>query len=393
MQYNFSSKLNGVSGSATREVLKLLTRPEIISFAGGLPATECLACSSIADTANQILNSNSSLKALQYGATEGIESLRESVVNFSGGVGIKNITKDNALIISGGQQGIDLAFRAFLDKGDTVLVENPTYLAVLPMIASHGAKVVGVKAEDNGICVLDLEQKIKKHKPKLIYVVPTFSNPTGKTYPVKTRKAIANLAKKYNVVVIEDDPYSRLRFEGEPQPALKSFDTSGHVIYISSFSKILSPGLRVGFAIATPEILKKMVIVKQGSDLHTSNLSQCIVDKFLATNAIEKNIKDSLPIYKAKKDTMLKAIKEYMPKSFKHTYPEGGLFIWGEFESSINTVELFKKAIDSNVAYIQGAVFYPKKGEGLNTLRLNYSNVKKEDIERGIKTLGEIFKG
>ena len=394
MDFNFSTRLSGLSGSATREIFKLLVRPEIISFAGGLPASECLAVDDIARVSNAILTdckNSKNLKTVQYGTTEGNSELVEQVCNLVKDVGITDITHENCLIVSGGQQGIDLVFKTFLDKGDCVLVENPTYLAVLQMIKSYEVEAVGVNALDDGLNLEDLERKIKEKKPKILYTVPTFSNPTGKTYSDKNRKQIAELCARHNVIIIEDDPYGRLRFSGSSINALKCHDKTGNVVYISSFSKTLSPGLRVGYAIGDKKIIRKMTILKQGQDLHTSNLSQAITLEFLKSGLFLKNIQKNLPIYRDKKDAMINALKQHMPKNFKFTNPDGGLFIWGEFKSNINTVEKFKEAVDKNVAYIQGQVFYADQKSGLNTLRLNYSLESIERIKKGIEILAKVF--
>lgn len=391
MSFNYSERMGGLSGTATREIFKLLTRPEIVSFAGGLPANEFLPVEDIARISSEVLSSERGRACLQYGSTEGFLDLRQELIKYVEGVGINNIDVDNTLVISGGQQGIDLVCKTFLDKDDVVLVEDPTYLAVLQIINSYQGKAIGVKSNNDGLDLEDLENKIIQCKPKFIYLVPTFSNPTGKTYSVANRKSITALASKYNVLVLEDDPYSKLRFSGDSVPALKTFDTTGNVVYITSFSKILSPGLRTGVAIGDKEVIRKMSICKQGTDLHTSNLSQLITLKYLQEGLLYPNIEKAIPLYASRKDAMMQAIKNYMPKEYKYIDPDGGLFVWGEFDANINTVEIFKEAVEKNVAYIQGQVFYASGG-GLNTLRLNFSNETPERIDSGIKTLGTLFK-
>lgn len=390
MQPKFADRMANMNGTATREIFKLLSRPEIISFAGGLPAKECLPLKEIADITQELLAA-ADVSLLQYGTTEGFLSLRQQLVEYVRDVGITGIDTDNTLVISGGQQGIDLLCKALLNKGDVVLVEDPTYLAVLPIIDSYEGRAVGVKAGDDGLDLDDLEKKIVAHKPKLLYVVPTFSNPTGRTYTEENRKAIAELTAKYGVVVLEDDPYGKLRFSGKPVPSLKSFDADNNVVYISSFSKIISPGLRVGVAVGDKAILRKMAIGKQGTDLHTSNLAQKIVEKYLEKGYLTPNIEKSLPLYLRRKTAMIDAIEKYMPEEFRHTDPDGGLFIWGELPAGVDTVKLLPAALECNVAYIQGQVFYADGG-GLNTIRLNYSNADPEQIDKGIHALGDLLK-
>ncbi len=391
MVYNYSERMSKMNGAATREILKLLTRPEIISFAGGFPATQCLPQKEVQEIAHDLLSEGRATDSLQYGTTEGFVPFRQQLIEYVKTAGIENIALDQTLVISGGQQGIDLMSKAFLDKGDVVLVENPTYLTALQIFDSYQAKIVGVNADKNGLDIEDLENKIIQYKPKFLYCVSTFSNPTGKTYSVANRKEIASVTAKYNVMVLEDDPYSKLRFEGEWVPSIKSFDSHGNVVYVSSFSKVLSPGLRVGVAVGDKEVIRKMTICKQGVDVTTSNLSQLIVYEYLKRGYLFPNITKSLPIYRERKNAMIDAINKYMPEEFKYINAEGGLFIWGEFDAPINTVELAPEAIKHDVAYIQGQVFYPDGG-GLNTLRLNFSNASVERIDAGIHRLGDMFK-
>ncbi len=389
--YGYSSRMANLNGTATREIFKLLSRPEIISFAGGLPATECLPVEKVKQIANELLSSADALKLLQYGTTEGYPNLIKALKTMFSGVGITNVLDSETLVISGGQQGIDLACKTFLNAGDNVLVEDPTYLAVLQILNSYEANAYGVKATDSGLDIDDLEKKIKKYKPKMLYVVPTFSNPTGKTYSVQNRKEIARVTAKYGVMVLEDDPYSRLRFSGEKVPALKTFDVAGNIVYITSCSKILSPGLRVGGACGNSEVIRKMAICKQGTDLHTSLLAQAICAEYVNRGYLEPDVEKGIPIYRTRKQAMMQAIQKYMPSEYTHTDPDGGLFIWGEIDANINTVTLLPEAVNKNVAYIQGQVFYAD-GSGLNTIRLNYSNASPEKIEIGIKALGELLK-
>lgn len=388
----YSGRMNGLSGSATREILKLTGKPDMISFAGGLPATECLPIKEIGEITADILSSvPSAVTALQYGLTEGVPAFRERLRGFLSDVGIDAPSIDDLFVVSGGQQGIDLMCKIFLDKGDTVLVENPTYLAFLQIAASYEAKVVGVDADESGLRLDDLEEKMKKHRPKFMYVVPSFSNPTGRTYTTENRRGIAALAEKYDVMVLEDDPYSRLRFTGESVPPIKHFDRAGKVVYVSSFSKILSPGLRIAVMTGEREVLRKLVIGKQGADVHSSALSQLIASEYLARGYLKPNIEKSLPIYRRRKEAMTAALDRYMPDEFTRTDPEGGLFVWGTFPEGVDTRAAFPEAIERKVAYVDGSVFYCG-GDVTNAIRLNYSNSDEEKIERGVKALGELFK-
>lgn len=391
MNYIYSDRMSKMNGAATREILKLLTRPEIISFAGGFPATQCLPQKEVQQIANELLSEGVATKVLQYGKTEGFPELIEQLIDYVKSVNIEGIGAENVQIISGGQQGIDLMSKVFLNPGDVVLVENPTYLTALQIFDSYQAKIVGVDADHDGLIIEDLEAKIKKYNPKMLYCVPTFSNPTGKTYTVENRKMVTEITAKYGVMVLEDDPYGKLRLEGTSVPSLKSFDKAGNVVYVTSFSKVLSPGLRVGAAFGNAEVIRKIAIAKQGVDVTTSNLSQLICAEYMKRNLLSKNIEKSLPIYRERRDAMIAAINKYMPEEYKYVKAEGGLFIWGEFDAPINTVELAPEAIKHDVAYIQGQVFYAD-GSGLNTMRLNFSNSTVDRIDMGIHRLGDMFK-
>jgi 2-aminoadipate transaminase len=381
-----------LTGTATREIFKLLTRPEIISFAGGLPASDCLPVDAVREiTAEVFSNPVESIACLQYGATEGYPGLRERIIPLVEDLGIRGIDVDKVLVVSGGGQGLDLMCKAFCNPGDTVLVEDPTFLGFLPTAKSYCARTIGVRPGPEGLDLEDLERKLKENRPKLVYCIPNFSNPTGKTYSEANRAAIVELAIKYDTIIIEDDPYGRLRFAGEHIPAMKSFDKADRVVYISSFSKTVSPGLRLGFVIAHKDIIRKLAIGKQGADLHSSNLTQIIIKKYLEKGYYHPNIEKGLPIYRKRRNAMIEALDKYMPEEFTHTNPEGGLFIWGEFNAPVDTAKVFREAINRNVAYIQGSVFFAANPPA-NAIRLNYSNEEPERIEAGIRVLGEVFK-
>ena len=393
MEYIFSDRVKDLGGNAIREIFKLLADPSVISFAGGFPTKSSLPCELIASTTSELMASSDAESILQYGSTEGYTPLRLTAINYVSRYGIKDINIDNTLIISGGQQGIDLTFKTFVNKGDVVLVEDPTYLAVLHILKTYEAKSVGVASGNDGLDLADLEAKMIKYSPKVLYVVPTFSNPTGRTYSVAKRKAILELAVKYGVMILEDDPYSELRFSGERVPSIKSFDTTGNVIYITSFSKTLAPGLRTGIAIGDPEVIRKMTIGKQATDVHTSSLSQAIINDFLSKGLMDARVSELIPMYLEKKNAMMAAIEKYMPKEFTYTNPDGGLFIFGEFDESlgINTMKLFPEITKQKVAYVSGHSFFASEDK-FNTLRLNYSNASLEQIEVGMKRVGDFFK-
>ena len=391
MTYKYADRMANLNGTATREIFKLLGNPEIISFAGGNPAIECLPTARVKEITNDLCASPDFARVLQYGLTAGFPELRALLADYVKTVGINDAAVDNILVISGGQQGIDLVLKTFIDPGDVVLVEDPTYLAFLQIANSYEAVCQGVKANDDGLDLNDLEAKIKKYNPKVLYCVPTFSNPTGKTYSAENRRAIAEMTAKYGVVVIEDDPYSKLRFKGEYVPSMKSMDKAGNVIFISSFSKIISPGNRTAVACAAPELIRKMEICKQGTDLHTPNLSQMITYEYLKRGYLAPDLARSVKIYGEKKRLMSEAIAKYMPAEFECTDPDGGLFIWGKFPKGVDVVATFPEAIERKVAYIQGCVFFADGG-GKNYIRLNYSFADAQQIDTGINRLGDLFK-
>lgn len=391
MTYKYAQRMANLNGTATREIFKLLGNPEIISFAGGNPAIECLPTERVKRITDDICSSPDFSRVLQYGLTAGFPELRALLADYVKTAGINDVSTENILVISGGQQGIDLALKTFIDPGDTILVENPTYLAFLQIANSYEAVCQGVNANDDGLDLADLEEKIKKYNPKILYCVPTFSNPTGKTYTAENRRAIAEMTAKYGVIVIEDDPYSKLRFKGDYVPSMKSMDKAGNVIFVSSFSKIISPGNRTGVACAAPELIRKMEICKQGTDLHTPNISQMITYEYLKRSYLEPDLERAVKIYGEKKRLMSEAIAEYMPEEFKCTDPDGGLFIWGELPEGVDVVETFPEAIARKVAYIQGCVFFAD-GSGRNYIRLNYSFANAEQIHTGIQRLGGLFK-
>ena len=392
MEYKWSDRVARLEGNAIREIFKLLANPEVISFAGGLPAKEGIPTELLRGISQELLVGDLGYKILQYGATEGWEPLFESGAKYLEDSGIYGANPKNMLLISGGQQGIDLTFKAFINKGDTILFENPTYLASLHIAKTYEANLVGVDADENGLSLSDLEEKIRKHNPKILYLVPNFSNPTGRTLSVEKRKAIAEMTAQYGVIVLEDDPYGKIRFEGEDVPAIKSFDKVGNVMYNTSFSKTVSPGLRVGIIHGDPAVIRKLTIGKQATDVHTATLNQALVDVYLRRGLLYKTIDAVKPIYKEKKDAMIAAMEKYFPKEIKFTRPEGGLFIWCEGSETLDMAsQLMNVVKEKKVAYVAGNAFYAD-GSGKNTFRLNYSNASFEQIERGIKGLGDFIK-
>lgn len=390
MNFEYSDRLKNLSGNAIREIFKLLSQPDVVSFAGGMPATGCLPAEDVKRLAALCVDRDP-VGVLQYGSTEGYLPLRKTFLKFAERVGIAGQSLENIQIISGGQQGIDLVCKAMLNKGDKILVQNPTYLAVLHILKTYEAQAVGVKSNDEGLDLEDLERKILSERPKFIYLVPNFSNPTGKTLSVASRKEVVRLCSKYGVLAVEDDPYRELRYSGEHLPAIKSFDEEGVVLYLSSVSKVIAPALRVGMAIGDAGLIRKMSIGKQAVDVHTNSLSQAIVNAYLEEGLLFPALEKSIPVYRKKRDVMLAALEREMPESFAFTRPEGGLFIWGEFTDGTSAAEKFRAAVENKVAFVSGTDFYAD-GSGENCMRLNFSNATEEQIETGVRRLAEVFK-
>ena len=392
MEYNFSNKLASLKPSAIREIFKSLSDPTIISFAAGNPAPESFPVKELAQISEDIF-ANSSTTALQYSLTEGYPPLRDAVANrlkekFSIGREF-----DSTVIVTGGQQGIELTCKAFCNEGDTVICENPTFIGALNAFRSNGANTVGVELEDDGINIEKLEETIKNTKnAKLIYVIPTFQNPAGITTSYEKRKKIYELAKKYKLVIIEDNPYGELRFAGDEIPTIKSMDTEGLVVYCGSFSKILSAGMRVGFMCAPSEIISKAVVAKQVEDVHTNIFFQMLCHRYMTECDLDKHIQGIRALYRKKCTLMLTELEKNMPECVKFTRPEGGLFIWSTLPDSINLGEFVKAAIANKVAVVPGTAFNCDTEAPSHSFRLNYSTPSDEQIVTGIKLLGDTVK-
>ena len=390
MTLNYANRMNNIKTSEIRELLKLTQKPEIISFAGGLPAPELFPIEELKKISKEVLEENGAT-ALQYGPTEGYEPLRERTTERMEKVHV-NITPDHVLITSGSQQGLDFSAKVFIDPGDIIICESPTYLGAINAFKAYEPNFIEVETDDEGMIMEDLEEALKNNdNVKFIYVIPDFQNPSGKTWSIERRKKLVELANKYNIAIVEDNPYGELRFEGEIYPAVKHYDTEGRVIFLGTFSKIFCPGLRLGWVAADGEVLNKYIMVKQGADLQSNTMSQMEVAKFLEEYDIEEHIEKIKAVYKKRRDLMMKTIEEEFPKEVKYTYPEGGLFTWVILPEHINARELAVKALEKNVAFVPGGSFFPNGGNE-NTFRMNYSNMDEERIVEGIKRLGIAIK-
>ena len=389
MENKLAERARFVKSSETREILKVTERPEVISFAGGLPAPELFPVESLKDVCNAVLTEKGA-DSLQYSTTEGYIPLREAICQRIKVIGITS-TIDNVLITSGSQQAIDLTGRLFIDEGDTIICESPTYLAAINAFKSYNAKFVEVTMDDDGMVMEALEKKLQEHpNAKLIYTIPDFQNPTGRTLKLERRKRMIELANQYDVLIVEDNPYGAIRFGGEELPPVKHFDTEGRVIYLSTFSKIFTPGLRLGWICADKSFIDKYVAFKQIADLHTDSFAQRITAKYMELYNIEEHIDKIRAVYKERCTAMLSCIEEFIPKNLSYSKPEGGLFIWGELPEDDDSTHIFTECLKNNVACVPGVPFFPN-GKQKNTLRLNYSNMSVEKITEGMKRMGEVL--
>ena len=385
----YSDRVKPMKGSAIREMFKRMADPSIISLAGGNPASELFPGEELSEIAGKILAENPT-KALQYGTTDGLPEMRECAKKRAQKVNAVN-DKDQILIMTGANQGIDLTAKALINKGDKIIVESPSFIGSLNAFRTYECELVGVGVEADGMNVDALEKALKDNdNVKMIYTIPTFQNPTGTTMSLAKRKRLIELANQYDVLVLEDNPYGDLRFSGEDLPTLKSMDTEGRVIYAGSFSKILSPGMRLGYVIGAPEILAKIEILKQVNDVHTPVLTQMMCVEFMKKYDIDEYIEKNRQLYGKKCDVMLKAIEKYFPKGkVKYTVPEGGIFMWCECEGIEDVTPLVEKALEKKVAIVPGSNFAIDVKAPSNMFRLNFSSATVENIEEGIKRLGE----
>jgi 2-aminoadipate transaminase len=387
-----------MGSSAIRELLKLTSLPDVISFAGGLPAPEVFPIERFREAAEIVLTEMGD-RALQYGTTEGYQPLREMIARNASKYGIQ-ISADNVLITTGSQQALDLLGRIFINRGDRILVESPTYLGAIQAWNAYGVKYVTIPFDDNGMQTEHLEERLRTGL-KFIYVLPNFQNPTGVTLSRERRMQLVEMANAYGVPIVEDDPYGQLRYEGEHIPPVVVLDDeirakevpiySGNVIYTSTFSKILAPGLRLAWVVAPTDVIKKMVQAKQGCDLNTSTFNQYLAYEVANGPWMKTHIETIRETYKERRDVMLKALEEYMPDGVQWTHPKGGLFLWATLPGNINTGEIFPKAVEEKVAFVPGSSFHPLGG-GENTMRLNFSCMKPDLIKVGIKRLSEVIK-
>lgn len=393
--YLFSKRAHRLRASEIRELLKLTQKPEIISFAGGLPNPEVFPVEQVKEIACDVLNKNGK-QALQYGTTEGLRELREEIAKWMGKKGV-DLGRSDILITSGAQQGLDLISRIFLNVGDPIMAEAPLYLGAASCFNELCANIKTFPSDNDGVKVDLVEDYLKglspgEATPKLMYVDPTFQNPSGVTLSESRRKKLLDLANDYRFIIIEDDPYGELRFEGDHIKPIKAFDDEGRVVNLGTFSKLLAPGLRIAWVTAEEKILHKLIIGKQSADLASNTLGQCITAEFMKRGYLTEHVELIKKLYGGKRDLMMKAMKERMPEGVTWTHPEGGLFLWATMPHKIDTLEMLPKSLESNVAYVAGHSFYPDRSHKIS-MRINFSYPSDEKIIEGVSRLANVIEG
>ena len=391
MAFSLARRMSTMKASTIREILKVTERPEIISFAGGLPAPELFPLEAI-DRAHSRVLKESGAQALQYSTTEGYPPLREWVARRMNERWGTSLDRDNILMTHGSQQSLDLAGKVFFDEGDVVVCESPTYLAAINAFRAYGASFREVPTDDEGMEIAALHEILDTTpNVKSIYVIPDFQNPTGKTWSLERRKALVEAAEARNIPIIEDNPYGELRFEGEFLPMVMSLSTKGNVLACGTFSKIFCPGYRIGWLAADKEVIKSFVVAKQGTDLHTSTISQMVLSRFLQDNDIDTHIELIRQVYKKRRDTLVSAMEREFPKSISFVRPNGGLFSWAELPAEVDATQILPHSLEREVAFVPGESFFPNSGKK-NTMRLNYSNMPEVRIDEGIQRLGGVLR-
>lgn len=384
-----AARTGRMTTSAVREILKVAERPDVLSFAGGLPAPELFPVEAIAEAFTEVLRTDGQA-ALQYSVTEGYRPLREWIARHSATRGL-HTTADQVLITNGSQQGIDLVAKVLLDPGDCVVVEDPSYLAALQVFGGYEAQFETVASDDDGMRMDALEELLSRRRPKLIYIVPEFQNPKGTRLSLERRYQLVALAQRHGVPIFEDDPYGELRFRGPALPPLAALDESGLVIYASTFSKTLAPGLRIGWLVAPPAFLRSLTIAKQAADLHSSTLAQRAVAKLLERFDFQGHLARLRAIYGDRCQAMLDALGEHMPEETRWTRPEGGLFLWTELPGGLSGDTLLAEALKKHVAFVPGSPFFAREPQHA-FIRLNFSNRSRAFIQEGIGRLGEVIR-
>ncbi|MGH0053430.1 MAG: PLP-dependent aminotransferase family protein [Sphaerochaetaceae bacterium] len=387
MEFKTARRMSHIKASEIREILKITEKPEVISFAGGLPAPELFPIDEIQE-ANRLVLEHDGRKALQYTTTEGFKPLREWIANRMNNRLGTAFSHENILITHGSQQALDLTGKVFLDEGDTVFCESPTYLAAISAFKAYGCSFVGIPTDNEGMIISEMERQLQLcQHAKLIYVIPDFQNPTGMTWSLERRKELADVSAKYGIAVLEDNPYGELRFEGTFLPAIKSFDKSGNILCTGTFSKIFCPGYRIGWVAGNRDIISQYVLIKQGTDLQCNTIAQMVIAKYLERYNIDEHIEKIRTVYRKRRDVAVRTMEAVFPESVVFTRPQGGLFAWVELPAHISARRLLDTCLEQNVAFVPGGSFFPNGGKE-NTFRINFSNMPEERIVEGLHRLG-----
>lgn len=391
MNFNYSERMQGIKASEIRELLKLTEQPDIISFAGGLPAPELFPLDHIKEIAYNVIQDQGK-SALQYSATEGYPLLREIICEQRIKGNLDNPSPKNILITSGSQQALEFSGKLFINKGDVIICESPSYLGAINAFKAYQPTFVEVPMDEDGIVIEKLEEVLIKYPDaKFIYTIPDYQNPTGITLSVERRKKMVELAEKYNIPIIEDSPYGELALEGSVNPSIKSFDKNGYVIQLGTFSKTFCPGFRIGWIYAHEDVLQKYIMIKQGADLQCSTIDQRIVAHYMEKHSLDDHINKIIEVYKKRRNTMIDSMIRYFPREIKFTHSKGGLFTWVELKENMNSADILREALEEKVAFVPGASFFPNGGKH-NYFRLNYSNMPEDKIIIGIERLGNVLK-
>lgn len=392
MEYNFSSRVSNLKPSAIREILKFTSQPGIVPFAAGNPAPEAFPVEAVQKISSELF-ANTPIDALQYSITEGYMPLRQYLKAYMQKKYNVGGTNDGVIITAGAQQVMDLATKAFCDPGDVIVCENPSFIGSLNAFRSYQVSLKGVDMEPDGMNMQQLEQVLATQKRvKLIYTIPNFQNPSGITMSLEKRKQLYALAQKYNVVILEDNPYGDIRFAGTDLPAIKSMDTDDRVIYAGTFSKVLAPGIRVGFCIANEAVLSKIVVCKQTSDVHTNIFSQMLCYKFMTEYDYEGHLVKNQQIYKKKADLMMSLLDKYLAPKITYNPVEGGLFIWCRLPAGVDMMDFCSQAVQRGVAVVPGTAFNVDEAAGSDCFRINYSTPTDQQMVRGMEILGQLAK-
>ena len=383
-----ASRTKTMGVNAIREILKVVSRPGMISLAGGIPAPESFPLDLIGRLHQTVL-AKYGAGALQYDPTEGFGPLREALVDFLVRFGIRAAARQ-ILIASGSQGVLDALGKVLISRGDRVAVESPTYIGALQAFAPYEPRYATIATDEQGVIPEALEAVLRRERIKFIYLVPTFQNPTGRTLSLERRRAVAGLIQRYGVLLVEDDPYSALRYEGDCLPSIKSLAWD-HVVYVGTLSKVFAPGLRIGFCVAPEALRKWLVIVKQGIDLHTSTLGQALAAEYLAGGHFQSHLPKILALYRPRQKALLAAMERYFPAGFSWSRPQGGMFVWAQGPEGLDMAEVYHKAIARNVAFVPGQYFYARPGQGRETLRLNYTMSDEAALTRAVAILAQVL--